>query len=104
MFIPDPDFYPSRISDPGFRIQKQPQKREVTSILKWWKNLNRKRMIKNSFIARVPVNPPHPPALPKDASTLSAEANGECHDTNKDLSEKYLVFRKFNCSLQSRLY
>jgi hypothetical protein len=29
MFIPDPDFYPSRISDPGSRIQKQQQKREV---------------------------------------------------------------------------
>jgi hypothetical protein len=27
MFIPDPDFYPSRISDPG--IQKQQQKRGV---------------------------------------------------------------------------
>jgi hypothetical protein len=27
--IPDPDFYPSRISDPGSRIQKQQQKREV---------------------------------------------------------------------------
>jgi hypothetical protein len=25
--IPDPDFYPSRISDPGSRIQKQQQKR-----------------------------------------------------------------------------
>jgi hypothetical protein len=29
MFIPDPDFYPSRIPDPGSRIQKQQQKREV---------------------------------------------------------------------------
>ncbi len=27
--IPDPDFYPSRIPDLGFRIQKQQQKREV---------------------------------------------------------------------------
>jgi hypothetical protein len=27
--IPDPDFYPSRIPDPGSRIQKQQQKREV---------------------------------------------------------------------------
>jgi hypothetical protein len=27
--IPDPDFYPSRITDPGSRIQKQQQKREV---------------------------------------------------------------------------
>ncbi len=27
--IPDPDFYPSRISDPGSRIQKQQQKRGV---------------------------------------------------------------------------
>ena len=27
--IPDPDFYPSRILDPGSRIQKQQQKREV---------------------------------------------------------------------------
>jgi hypothetical protein len=61
--------------------------------------LNRERKIKKSFIRRVPENPPHPPALPKDASTLSAEANRDCHDTNKDLSEKYLVFRRFNCSL-----
>ncbi len=29
MFIPDPDFYPSWISDPGFQIQTQQQKREV---------------------------------------------------------------------------
>jgi hypothetical protein len=29
MFIPDPDFYPSRIPDLGSRIQKQQQKREV---------------------------------------------------------------------------
>jgi hypothetical protein len=28
-WIPDPDFYPSRISDPGSRIQKQLQKRVV---------------------------------------------------------------------------
>jgi hypothetical protein len=28
MFIPDPDFYPSRIPDLGSRIQKQLQKRE----------------------------------------------------------------------------
>ena len=39
MFIPDPDFYPSRIpdlgsriSDPGSRIQKQVEKREVKKI------------------------------------------------------------------------
>ena len=30
--IPYPDFYPSRISDPGFRIQKQQQKRGVKKI------------------------------------------------------------------------
>jgi hypothetical protein len=30
--IPDPDFYPSRIPDPGSRIQKQQQKREVKKI------------------------------------------------------------------------
>jgi hypothetical protein len=29
MFIPDPDFYPSRIPDLGTRIQKQQQKRWV---------------------------------------------------------------------------
>jgi hypothetical protein len=29
MFIPDPDFYPSRIPDLGFRIQKQQQNRGV---------------------------------------------------------------------------
>jgi hypothetical protein len=29
MFIPDPDFYPSRIPDLGSRIQKQQQKRGV---------------------------------------------------------------------------
>jgi hypothetical protein len=29
MFIPDPDFYPSRIADLGSRIQKQQQKRGV---------------------------------------------------------------------------
>ncbi len=29
MFIPDPDFYPSRISDKGSQIQKQQQKRGV---------------------------------------------------------------------------
>ncbi len=29
IFTPDPDFYPSRIPDPGSRIQKQQQKREV---------------------------------------------------------------------------
>jgi hypothetical protein len=29
MFIPDPDFYPSRIPDLGSRIQKQQQKRDV---------------------------------------------------------------------------
>jgi hypothetical protein len=29
MFIPDPDFYPSRILDLGSRIQKQQQKRGV---------------------------------------------------------------------------
>jgi hypothetical protein len=29
MFIPDPDFYPSRIPDLGSRIQKKQQKREV---------------------------------------------------------------------------
>ncbi len=28
MFIPDPDYYPSRISDPGYQIQKQEQKRK----------------------------------------------------------------------------
>jgi hypothetical protein len=28
MFIPDTDFYTSRISDPGSRIQKQVEKRE----------------------------------------------------------------------------
>jgi hypothetical protein len=33
MFIPDPDFYPSRISDPGSRIQKQQQKRGVNKNL-----------------------------------------------------------------------
>jgi hypothetical protein len=32
MFIPDPDFYPSRIPDLGSRIQKQQQKREVKKI------------------------------------------------------------------------
>ncbi len=74
----------------------------ITSILKRWKNFNRERKIKNSFIPRVPVNPPSPPALPKDASALSTEANGECQDTNKDLSEKYLVFRRFNCSLATQ--
>ncbi len=31
-WIPDPDFYPSRISDPVSRIQKQQQKREVKKI------------------------------------------------------------------------
>jgi hypothetical protein len=30
--IPDPDFYPSRIPNPGFRIQKQQQKRGVKKI------------------------------------------------------------------------
>ncbi len=55
--------------------------------------------IKKLIHSKSPRKPPHPPALPKDASTLSAEANEECHDTNKDLSEKYLVFRRFNCSL-----
>ncbi len=29
MFIPDPDFYPSRIPDLGSRIQKQVEKRGV---------------------------------------------------------------------------
>jgi hypothetical protein len=29
MFIPDPDFYPFRISSPGSQIQKQQQKRGV---------------------------------------------------------------------------
>jgi hypothetical protein len=29
MFIPDPDFYPSRIPDLGSRIKKQQQKRGV---------------------------------------------------------------------------
>jgi hypothetical protein len=29
MFIPDPDFYQPRITDPGSRIQKQEQKRGV---------------------------------------------------------------------------
>jgi hypothetical protein len=29
MFIPDPDFYPSRIPDLGSRMQKQQQKRGV---------------------------------------------------------------------------
>jgi hypothetical protein len=29
MFIPDPDFYPSRIPDLGSRIQKQQQKRRA---------------------------------------------------------------------------
>ena len=71
----------------------------TTSILKWWKNLNRKRMIKKLIYSKSPRKPPSSPALPKYASTFSAEANGECHDTNKDLSEKYLVFRRFNCSL-----
>ena len=71
----------------------------ITSVLECWKNLNRERILKNSYIPRVPVNPLPPTALQKDASTLSAEAKGECHDTNKDLSEKYLVFRRFNCSL-----
>jgi hypothetical protein len=74
----------------------------ITSILKCWKNFNRERIIKNLFIPRVPVNPPPPPALPKDASTLSAEANRECQDTNKELSEKYLVFGRFNCSLATQ--
>ena len=55
--------------------------------------------IKNSFIPRVPINPPPSPALPKDASTFSEEPDGECHGTNKDFSEKYLVCRIFNCSL-----
>jgi hypothetical protein len=32
MLIPDPDFYPSRISDPGSRIQKPQQKRGVKKI------------------------------------------------------------------------
>ncbi len=32
MFIPDPDFYPSRIPDPWSRIQKQQQKRGVKKI------------------------------------------------------------------------
>jgi hypothetical protein len=32
MFIPDPDFYPSRIPDLGSRIQKQQQKRGVKKI------------------------------------------------------------------------
>jgi hypothetical protein len=32
MFIPDPDFYPSRIPGLGSRIQKQQQKREVKKI------------------------------------------------------------------------
>jgi hypothetical protein len=32
MFIPDPDFYPSRIPDFGSRIQKQQQKRGVKKI------------------------------------------------------------------------
>jgi hypothetical protein len=27
MFVPDPDLYPPRIPDPGFRIQKHQQKR-----------------------------------------------------------------------------
>jgi hypothetical protein len=31
-WIPDPDFYPSRISDPGSRIQKQVEKRGVKKI------------------------------------------------------------------------
>jgi hypothetical protein len=32
MFIPDPDFYPSRILDPGSRIQKLQRKRGVKKI------------------------------------------------------------------------
>jgi hypothetical protein len=33
MFIPDPDFYPSRIPDRGSRIQKQQQKRGVKKLV-----------------------------------------------------------------------
>ncbi len=33
MFIPDPDFYPSRIPDLGSRIQKQQQKRGMKKIV-----------------------------------------------------------------------
>jgi hypothetical protein len=33
MFIPDPDFYPSRIPDLGSRIPKQQQKREVKKLV-----------------------------------------------------------------------
>ncbi len=33
MFIPDPDFYPSRVSDLGSQIQKQQQKRVVQKLV-----------------------------------------------------------------------
>jgi hypothetical protein len=72
----------------------------ITSILKYWEILNREKIIiKNSFTPSVSVNPPPPPALPKDASAFSAETEKYCHNTNKDLSEKYLVFRIYNRSL-----
>ncbi len=62
-------------------------------------SFKQRKNTKKLIHSKSPRKPPHPPALPKDASTLSAEAKGECHDTNKDFSEKYLVFRRFNCSL-----
>jgi hypothetical protein len=31
-WIPDPDFYPSRIPDPGYRIQKQQQREGLKKI------------------------------------------------------------------------